>query len=262
MPKRHGFLPKRHGNVFFLSVFLGEFTDAKQSNITIMTHLQYIEKFISEGKTENDYWAWSKLCGLKASTSYKDKTLCEKLGLESIESLTTYKMLNCEGFEKLDELNDYILEHCENPADLAASYLELMATYKDYEDKNDFIQANLSKFPKASFERWSDKNLMAQVSPSWFDAKGLALDVQAEVLTESFYIEVSIQDILDYVLNHKKGKYVNPQKQLIEKFRAKIEVICGFKLTENYIQHLAEIVTAIDEEKEQVLENVSDDLPF
>jgi hypothetical protein len=231
---------------------LGEFTDAKQNNITIMTHLQYIEKFISEGKTENDYWAWSKLCGLKASTSFKDKTLCEKLGLEKIEDLFTYKTLNCEGFEKLDELNDYILEHCENPADLAASYLELMASYKDYEDKNDFIQANLSKFPKASFLRWSDKNLPAQVLPSWFDSKGLALDVQAEVLTESFYIEVSIQDILECVLNHKKGKYVNPQKQLIEKFRAKIEDICGGVVPDFYIERLAEIVRKFDEVNEVV----------
>ena len=220
-----------------------------------------IFKFVKRtGKTAEDYYTWAKECGEKASFNYKNRKICDKFGLESITELAYYKSLDCSDIINENELHEFILERCENVAEMAASYLEIVSHWKDYEDKNDFIQANLSKFPKKSFERWSDINLISQVSPSWFDSKGIALDVQAEALSEAFYLKITIQDLVDHVLNFKKGKYVNPQHILIGRYLAKLEAMCGFAITEKYAIHLTSI---IDTTEEKVLvESEVDDLPF
>ncbi|CAN1552716.1 hypothetical protein MCERE19_02235 [Spirosomataceae bacterium] len=196
------------------------------------------------GLDASEYYRWASECGERASHNYKDRKLCEKHGLESIEQLVDYKSMffNDDLALSAEELSGFILDNCQNPAEMAASYLEVAAEWKDYEDKNDFIEANLSKFPKASFERWSDKNLIGQVSGSWFDSKGIPLDVQAEALTEAFYIEISIQDIVDHITTCKRGKYVNTQKSLLKMYWNKTEELCGFKITMKYVEHLAGVL--------------------
>ncbi len=202
-----------------------------------------IFKFVQRtGKTPEEYYTWASECGEKASFNYKNRKICAKFGLESINDMVNYKSLDCSDIQNENELHEFILERCENVSELAASYIEVKQQWRDYEDKNDFIQANLSKFPKASFERWSDINLISQVSPSWFDSKGIPLDVQAEALSEAFYVEISIQDLVDHVLNFKKGKYVNPQHILIGRYLAKLEEMCGFSISEKYALHLTNIV--------------------
>lgn len=223
-----------------------------------------IYKFCNRtGLTPEDYYKWATECGEKASNNFKDKKICEKFKLESIDQLSEYHVLDCSDIANENELHNFILDNCNNPADMAASYLEVKRQWQDYEDKNDFIQANLSKFPKKSFERWSDINLISQVSPSWFDSKGIALDVQAEALTEAFYIEITIQDIVDHILNFKKGKYQNPQHQLIEKYKIKLDEVCGFEVTEKYAERLKSIIEkpiVYNEAIPEVIEN--QDLPF
>lgn len=205
------------------------------------------------GLGASEYYKWASECGERASHNFKDKKLCEKYGLESIEQLMNYKPMffNDDLALSAEELSGFILDNCQNPAEMAAAYLEVAAQWKDYEDKNDFIEANLSKFPKASFERWSDKNLMGQVSGSWFDAKGIPLDVQAEALTEAFYVEISIQDIVEHITTHKRGKYVNTQKSLLKTYWNKTEELCGFKITLKYVEHLAGVLVAVLESIEE-----------
>lgn len=215
-----------------------------------------IFKFVKRtGKTADEYYEWASECGKKGSLNNKNRKICDKFGLDNIQELVSYKTLDCSDFINENELHDYILEHCENPSEMAASYLEVKQQWQDYEDKNDFIQANLSRFPKASFERWSDINLIAQVSPSWFDSKGLALDVQAEALSEAFYVEITIQDLIDHILNYKKGKYVNDKHILIGKYLAKLEDLCGFSINHNYATHLANLIFECEENELVELES-------
>ncbi|HLO43925.1 MAG TPA: hypothetical protein VK175_06295 [Leadbetterella sp.] len=201
------------------------------------------------GLDEAAYYKWASECGDKASINAKDRKLCEKYGLESIAELVDYKPMYFDDDMTLsaEELSGFVLDNCQNPAEMAAAYLEVARQWKDYEDKNDFIEANLSKFPKASFERWSDKNLIGQVSGSWFDSKGIPLDVQAEAMTEAFYVEISIQDIVEHITTYKRGKYVNTQKTLVRMYWDKTEELCGFKVNEKYMEHLAGVLVVESE---------------
>jgi hypothetical protein len=201
------------------------------------------------GKTPEEYYTWARQCGLKGSNNRFDRVLAEKLELEDIAELWHFSPMQVPDGLNLQDLSGYIYQHCTNPAEMAACYLELRDCFREYSDKNDFIQANLSGFPRASFLRWSDKNLMPQVSRAWFDDKGLALDVQAEILTGAYFSEISIQDIVDFVLEYKKGKYINEKQVLIARYRDRVAELCGFKVTEQYIEHLAEVVTKTPELK-------------
>lgn len=194
------------------------------------------------GGTPQDYYKWATLCGQTGYRNNINKKVCRRFKVASVEKLKYRDVLEVPEDLELGELNDFILHNCQNPIEMAACYLEIRNTYKDYEDKNDFMQANLSPFPKASFLRWSDKNLIGQVSPSWFDAKGIALDVQAEILSGAYFSDFSIQEIVDFVLEHRKGKYVNAQKLLIAEYRKRVEELCGVAVKEHYIEYLAGLV--------------------
>lgn len=220
-------------------------------------------KFVNRtGLNAEAYYKWASECGVRASNQYKDRKICEKYGIESIDELLVINNLDCSQFSNIDELNDYILNNSNNPLELAAAYLEIKKQFGEYQDKYDFIQANLSVFPKASFERWSDKNRISEVSPSWFNKNGIPLDVQAENLTEVYMTEISINDLVDFVLSYKKNKYVNPKVELIKAYWNKLEQICGFTMTDKYVEHLNDVLLS-EENAEQVEESiVNDDLPF
>lgn len=225
-----------------------------------MTHAEYISRWIAEGKTESDFYAWASQCGEKASNSYKDKMLCKKLGIEAIDELKTYKPLDCSDILDWNDINTYILQECENPAELAASYLEVLSINAVDDTKEGFINANLSHFPKSSFLRFGDKNKLTDVSPSWFKASGIPLDSQAESLSISFGREISVEDIIEFLYAYRIGKYQPPHKQLMNRYEERLEQLCGFEVKGRYLKRLANIIRAEVELTESVTEN--DEVPF
>lgn len=225
-----------------------------------MTHAQYITKWIAEGKTEAEFYAWASQCGEKASNSYKDKLICQKIGIEAIDELQTYKPLDCSGMTDWNDINTYILKECENPAELAASLLELQSITAVDDSKNGFINANLSHFPKSSFLRFGDKNKLPDVSGAWFKSTGIPLDSQAESLSVSFAKEISTEDIIEFLYAYRIGKYQPPYKQLLSRYEERLEQLCGFEVKARYLKRLASIVRADIESSEELAEEVK--VPF
>jgi hypothetical protein len=208
------------------------------------------------GLDENAYYEWAKLCGMRASLSYKDRQICELIGIEAIHDLQSYKPIDCEGLQTVGELNQFILTECLNPADLAASYLEML-TLQDVDTSADgLIDAHLTTTTKASFERWGDVNRLSDVSPSWFEKTGTPLDVQAMNISESVGREITENDMVEYLTTYRKNKYKSTSKLIIEQYEARFEQLTGFRLTEKYAEHLRAILNGDTEQVEAASEEL------
>ena len=205
--------------------------------------MKHLSQFIDRTNgTEQDYQKWATLCGVKASHSYKDRQLGEKFMVNSLSEFTTWEALNLEGCNSWKKVHNKILEECENPADLAACYLELIGDVKADYSKSGFLNNNLSPFPRTSFIDFGDKHWIIDVSPAWFDANGISLDVQAQELTGMFGKEVSTDDIICFVKDYRKGKYKSAYEIYLKRYEDRWLDWCGFKLTKKYAEHLRDIL--------------------
>ncbi|MFN3588842.1 MAG: hypothetical protein ACK4UP_05625 [Spirosomataceae bacterium] len=220
-----------------------------------------MERFIERtGGTEADYYAWAKECGIRGSNNAKDRQLVAKLGIKAIEDLKTYRVLEFMPEGDVFTLADYILNHCENPADIAACYFEL-AGY-DAQTKESFIAENIRATTKESFVRFSDKNHVSSISPSYLKKDGTPLDIQAMSMSITLGIEVTENDLVEFILAHKWGTYKGKTKDMQAKMKAKVEAISGFAVTEKYMEHLADIIRAEEVTSNASNEMDNDDLPF
>lgn len=223
-----------------------------------------MERFIERtGLTEADYYAWATECGNKASHSHKDSSLAKKLGIQ-IEKLADYKRLvylpdNMGVFE----LAEYYLHHAENPGDLALAYFSLKDFTGEDHTKEGFIAFNIRATTKESFKRFGDSNNLSSVSASYFSKEGTPLDIQSEVMTDNSGFEITIQDLVDFMMAYKWGKYKTRWVILQESIQAKIEDICGFQVKEKYIKRLAELVGfQLSSEVQKVSQEELDTVPF
>lgn len=225
-----------------------------------MKHSDYIRRFLAEGKTEQEYYAWSRLCGIKASHSYKDSLLRERFDVQSVSEFGTWPPIDELNLQSLEELNHYILFECRNPADLAMCYLELLRTQPDDHTLEGFLNDNLRPFPRKSFLRFGDKNWLPDVSPGWFKADGIPIDVQAMELSEGFGHEISPDDIVTFVTTFRKGAYRPAHEQMIRAYEDTWYELCGFRLTEKYAEHLGKETGLLTDQQPQP--EILEEAPF
>ena len=224
-----------------------------------------MERFIERtGLTEADYYAWATECGNKASHSHKDSSLASKLGIE-IEKLADYKRLVYlpDNLGTL-ELAEYYFQNAENPGDLALAYFSLKDFTGEDHTKEGFIAFNIRATTKESFKRFGDANNFSSVSPSYFSKEGTPLDIQSEVLSETAGYEITIQDLVDFMMTYKWGKYKSRWVVLQESIQGKIEEICGFQVKEKYMKRLSELVgfQLSAEPVNMITEDELDTVPF
>jgi hypothetical protein len=222
-------------------IFWENFTEFKQYNKN--KKMKHLSQFIDRTNgTEQDYQKWATECGIKASHSYKDRQLCEKFEVSAVAEFASWKPMNLEGCKTWKKVHDRILEECENPADLAACYLELIGDVKADYSKAGFLNENLSPFPRMSFINFGDKNWISDVSAAWFAANGVALDVQAMELSGMFGKEISVDDIIGFVRDFRKGKYKSAYEVYLKRYEERWLDWCGFRLTRKYAEHLRSIL--------------------
>ena len=222
--------------------------------------MKHLSQFIDRTNgTEADYQKWATECGIKASHSYKDRQLGDKFMVNSLAEFSTWEALNLEGCTSWKKVHNKILEECENPADLAACYLELIADVKADYSKAGFLNNNLSPFPRTSFINFGDKNWVTDVSAAWFDTNGVALDVQAMELSGMFGKEISIDDIIGFVRDFRKGKYRSAYEIYLKRYEERWMDWCGFKLTRKYAEHLRDI---LEGKVEKVEDLTTEAVPF
>jgi hypothetical protein len=191
-------------------------------------------RHIEKHGSEVDYVAFAKRTAQKVTISRLDTALCEKFNVYSIAHLAYIDYLLPDFVDLADPAK--IIAATNNPYELAKMWEDVRHDAESYVDKNTVINDSFHGLKESDLERWGDKNW--NISKKWFYADAIALDVKVEALTAENGIEISIDDVLDFVKSYKPGGYINPRKQLLNEIESKFKEICGFSIKPYYSEHL------------------------
>src|SRR5690606_2642327 len=120
---------------------------------------------------------------------------------------TQGKLAEESDMESEKNMNQVIANKSENPTQVAEAIININQT--DYESDLDYKQAGIAdhigKVERSSFIRFGDKNYLNQSIAKQYIAKkgqGQQLDALAQEITEVIGVEVTEQDIVDFMVEN------------------------------------------------------------
>lgn len=116
-----------------------------------------------------------------------------------------------------------------------------------YVSKETHINESVFLIRKADFERWGDKNLIKDVSKAWFSDDTLALDVKVEQLSEDTGMNITEDDVIEFIKANKPGCYKSPFEVLLDAIEIRFKEVAGFKLQDYYAEHLIKSCQLLEE---------------
>lgn len=154
-----------------------------------------------------------------------------------------------EGMSESDFINS-VSETSENPEEIALAYLNAPETA--LENKAQIIKENLRRFPFAGLQRFGDKNNVAgsaQIKANYIKNSGTPLDVQAQEMSEATGVEITPEDILEFVNQYPSGQQTaNVQNEIKTKLTDRFRKVTGVDLDSNYankVKKLADLENQI-----------------
>lgn len=124
----------------------------------------------------------------------------------------------------INMIDDHVAETSNNPAEIAETWQQSKA-YQDTEIdyKTQIISDNLPKIERQSFIDNVDKNeIRMSIAKTYLRKDGVPMDVAAQELSEIAGIEITEQDIWEYMREYPNGyksiKHTEGQKKLQDKF--------------------------------------------
>lgn len=187
-----------------------------------------------ENSDINDYVEFSKRTAQKVTISRHDGFLCEKFNIYNVAHLAH---IHNTVPEEIDITNpEEIVDSTINPYELAKMWKDVSTDAANYVDKWSIIAERFHGMKEADFERWGDKNW--NISKKWFFPDAISLDVKVEAMSEDVGMEIGIDDVIQFVKDHKPGEYKNPRKVLLERIESKFKEVVGFSIKPYYAEHL------------------------
>ena len=206
------------------------------------------------GSTEADYIEHAKRTAHKVTVNRLDTQICEKFKIYSISHLAIINKLLPDSINQRDPLE--IIQSTENPYELAKMWIETKHEAESYQSKETVISEKLGGLKMECFERWGDKNRLSDVSKKWFDENAIPLDVQVESWSENTGYQITCEDVIEFIQEHKPGKYVNPMEVVLKEIESQFKEVCGFRIQKYYAEHLVKCCEYYPEPDDK------EDLPF
>lgn len=145
-----------------------------------------------------------------------------------------------------EALYDYISQNSKSPLEVIEAYQvakrDSVGGMADY--KEEVINDYLDKVKRSSFVRFDDaNNITGQIQRSYFSDAGVGLDEIAQEASEASGIEVTEEDIAEFIKKYpsKKGKNSyeaatkERQPEYIDKLKGRFYNLTGFDLTEKVV---------------------------
>ncbi len=189
------------------------------------------------GTTEEDYLAFAARTARRVTLSRFDQEICDRLGIYSIAHLG-YVTTPLPIVIQENEVDDYLLEHSVNPLEIVQMWQKAKGDATFYQSKESIIDEYLKPFPKESFERFGDKNWLSDVNKGWFNRNGLALDVHVQEMNTMYELDITTDDVIEFVRLYKPNSYKSPALLRLEQIEDKFKELTSFQLKEYYAEHL------------------------
>ena len=144
-----------------------------------------------------------------------------------------------------EEHDNYLVEHSENPRELAEVYARQQPREPNVSFKEDTInQYGLGKVSYASFRRFGDKNQLDAVR-GWIGKKSKGagdIDAIAKEFSDMTDIEFTPQDIIDYMMDHRKGEDIGKGhiNDIAVKAAEKFKALTGLKLNRDNAERISD----------------------
>ena len=216
-----------------------------------------IDRFLeATGKTEKDYYTWATEVGRRMHINKLDGLVCAKLEIYTVAHLVNRPTLIPEGMPE-SEVDDFLGIHSENPYELAMLWKKVKGDAESWVSKESILNEWLTGIRKEDFERWGDKNHVADISKKWWSKEGLALDTRLQEINEMCLLmeEITTEDAIDFIRAHRPGGYVNPAQKLVKHIEERFKLVTTFRIKDYYVEHLLKMCQTIQTEEVA-------DLPF
>ena len=216
-----------------------------------------IDRFLeATGKTEKEYYEWATEVGRRMHINKLDGLVCAKLEIYTVAHLVNRPTLIPEGMPE-SEVDDFLGIHSENPYELAMLWKKVKGDAESWVSKESILNEWLTGIRKEDFERWGDKNHVADISKKWWSKEGLALDTRLQEINEMCLLmeEITTEDAIDFIRAHRPGGYVNPAQKLVKHIEERFKLVTTFRIKDYYVEHLLKMCQTIQTEEVA-------DLPF
>jgi hypothetical protein len=111
-------------------------------------------------------------------------------------------------------------------------------------DKETIIASEIRHTTSKSFYRFGDRN---QVTPGiilhYFRTNGVPLDIQSKNLTESFGIDINVQDLADFIISYPNGTSHFHKFVEMKTVETAIKEITTFNTTKKLVDRIRKIFT-------------------
>jgi len=143
-----------------------------------------------------------------------------------------------------EEHDNYLVEHSENPRELAEVYTRQQPREPNVSFKEDTInQYGLGKISYASFRRFGDKNQLDAVR-GWIGKKSKGagdIDAIAQEFSDMTGVEFTPEDIVNYMMDHRKGEDIGKGhiNDIAIKAADKFKALTGLKLNRDNAERIS-----------------------
>lgn len=183
------------------------------------------------------YAELSKRTARKVTINRMDTEICSKIGVYCVAHLVHLPVIQAET-ERLEEYENEVIQTSKNPYELAKLWLKYLPEAGGIMGVDDVIAEFVAGIRKQDFERWGDPNNSASVK-AWFNQNVLPLDVMVEAINGMERgPEITIENVIDFMMAHKPGKYLNYFDAKIKAIEDAFKSISGFGIKEYYAKHL------------------------
>ena len=197
-----------------------------------------MERFLKvTGKSEKEYYEWATQVGRQMHINTLDKLICAKMNIYAISHLS-YLSTEINEYMTAEQLEVYLFEHSENPLEIGKLWKDAQLDTLAWMDKSSVIDEFLKPFPKADFERWGDKNVLGDVSKSWFAKSGLNLDTQLQEMNSVSGLGIEMDDVIEFIKTYRRNSYVSPPAQKVKALEERWRELTSFGLKDYYIDHM------------------------
>lgn len=160
-----------------------------------------------------------------------------------------------------------IADSSRNPEEIAEAYLIELIRERDTTSnysKEGVIANNLNPFPLWGIDRFGDRNHLEgqkQILLNYVSKKGTPIDTQAQALSEDFGMEITPEDIYDFVTSHPSGAQTFfTSNENVSRLQERFAELTGVTLDEEYAKELTGF--ADYQQEEEIEENFDDDFDF
>lgn len=215
-------------------------------------------QFIATGKTEEEYYQHARNVCDKRHFNMKMGQILSYYDWNPLRQLALYDSPAPEELEQEAERLQWMWQDCECPMSILREYLQHVLDDSHQFTRPAHIARLLRRFPEASFLRFGDKNqISAKALERYCDPNGEPIDAQAINISELSGLEISEEDIVQFVIQHPKGTHTFKPESLADRLAKRFAELTGMRLTPDFA---SELIKRIEHHQLNPSEKV--ELPF